>query len=94
MPFQHRPEPSQAAAVFEIVPRQSPDAHNPAVGRLVTTPEPPLFFCAESPVRFRPGDARVPADSRLGEAVVYNFDEVWGYGSKNCAGGYLLTIRP
>jgi len=33
-------------------------------------------------------------DSRLGEAVVYNFDEVWGYGSKNCAGGYLLTIRP
>lgn len=65
MPFQHRPEPSQAAAVFEIVPRQSPDAHNPAVGRLVTTPEPPLFFCAESPVRFRPGDARVPAEPEI-----------------------------
>ncbi len=33
-------------------------------------------------------------DSRLGEAVFYNFDEIWGYGSANCAGGYLLTIRP
>jgi hypothetical protein len=33
-------------------------------------------------------------DSRLGEAVSYNFDEIWGYGSSNCSGGYLLTIRP
>lgn len=33
-------------------------------------------------------------DSRLGEAVLYNFDDIWGYGSENCAGGYLLTIKP
>lgn len=33
-------------------------------------------------------------DSRLGEGVFYNFDDIWGYGSENCAGGYLLTFDP